>query len=348
MHAGKLKVFVLMPFSEEFQSIFDHLIKPALSECEVDRADTRLDQRNILAKIVRGIADADLVIADVTTTNANVMYELGVAHTLGRPTIMISQDTANLPFDIRSYPVQPYSTHFRHAADLVDRLKNLAKAHIEGVIEFGSPVGDYLDHPPSAPSPRPQSQLPTTYGFIDFGFDMEVFNEQIESVFTDLASHSALLERVFKELTPEVRKTGISDFPGSARQQMELAMRTAEAIKQFAAGTNREFPKLHDLFERYQRAALWLVSPERLREMTPEQHKTMRQSFESFAGQVSLTLGTSAEFKASLSDMKSISNDIAIAVEAAEHALDGTIGELLFAKSVLARLLDLMGDRPPI
>jgi|ERR1051325_34947 hypothetical protein len=78
MDSGKKpRAFVLMPFAEDFKDIFDDLISVALPDYEVVRADSRLDERNILAKIVSGIADADLIIADLTRLNANVMYELG-------------------------------------------------------------------------------------------------------------------------------------------------------------------------------------------------------------------------------------------------------------------------------
>lgn len=70
--------FVIMPFSDEFERVFTELIRPALPGYEVIRADSRLHQQSILRSIVEGIHAADLVIADVTGTNANVMYELAL------------------------------------------------------------------------------------------------------------------------------------------------------------------------------------------------------------------------------------------------------------------------------
>src|SRR5438270_10854450 len=136
--------FVIMPFGDEFDAVFEQLIVPALSQFDVIRADTRLDQRSILEKIVTGVATASLVIADLTTLNANVMYELGIAHTLNRPTVMIAQSLAELPFDVSPYPVHAYSTQFQHATALTRRLQELGVAHIQGTVEFASPVADYL------------------------------------------------------------------------------------------------------------------------------------------------------------------------------------------------------------
>lgn len=92
--ATRPPAFVLMPFEPEFDRIFERLIQPTLAEVgyEVQRADTDLSQRNIMRKIIEGIANADLIVAELTGNNPNVFYELGVAHGLQKPVIMISQD----------------------------------------------------------------------------------------------------------------------------------------------------------------------------------------------------------------------------------------------------------------
>src|SRR6185369_5698014 len=71
------RAFVIMPFDIEFDSIYEKLIKKPLEEVgyDVKRADSLIDQQNILSAIVQGIAKADLVVADLTLTNPNVFYE---------------------------------------------------------------------------------------------------------------------------------------------------------------------------------------------------------------------------------------------------------------------------------
>src|SRR6266446_10525833 len=99
--------FVIMPFDVEFTSIYEKLIKDSLESAgyQVARADSFLDQRNILADIVRGIRSAKLIVADLTTNNPNVFYELGLCHGLGLPTILIAQSIDDVPFDLRSYKI---------------------------------------------------------------------------------------------------------------------------------------------------------------------------------------------------------------------------------------------------
>lgn len=69
------------------------------------------NQQSILQDIVIGIGNADVIIADVTGLNPNVFYELGLCHALDKKVILITQDISELPFDIRSYRVDEYTTN---------------------------------------------------------------------------------------------------------------------------------------------------------------------------------------------------------------------------------------------
>ena len=51
--------------------------------------------------IWRHINSASLVITDMTGRNANVFYELGMAHAVGVPVVLIAQNVDDIPFDLR-------------------------------------------------------------------------------------------------------------------------------------------------------------------------------------------------------------------------------------------------------
>ena len=55
--------------------------------------------------IKREISESKVVIAEITAPNQNVFYELGYAHALNKPTILLARRGRELPFDIRSYRV---------------------------------------------------------------------------------------------------------------------------------------------------------------------------------------------------------------------------------------------------
>ena len=141
----KPKAFVLMPFDEEFEDIYDYLIHGPLSEVgyEVKRADDILNQRNIMEDIVQSIIGSDLIVADLSTANPNVYYELGLAHAFKKKVILLAQEIKEVPFDLQSYRVIHYSTHFTQMNNARQELQKYIEKVRTGKIQFGSPVTDF-------------------------------------------------------------------------------------------------------------------------------------------------------------------------------------------------------------
>src|SRR5688572_30030883 len=103
--------FVLMPFSttascneDRWTWIFEELFKPAIEEAGYDYQCRRstATRGNIVADILTDLADAHLVMADLTDQNPNVFYELGVRHALEDRTILLAQNRDHVPFDLRA------------------------------------------------------------------------------------------------------------------------------------------------------------------------------------------------------------------------------------------------------
>ncbi len=94
--------FVLMPFNEQFDRIFNSVIKPAIEKAGLKslRSDQIFSPTPIVEDIWVHIASSKLVIADVTGKNPNVFYELGLAHAIGKTVIIITQAKEDIPFDI--------------------------------------------------------------------------------------------------------------------------------------------------------------------------------------------------------------------------------------------------------
>src|SRR6185369_10172136 len=99
--------------------------------------------QNILREVVRGIENADIVLADLTTLNANVLYELGIAHTMNKHTILLVQEIDEIPFDLRPYAVIPYSEKFDKAFELGDSLCSIITQFLQGNYSFSNPVNDF-------------------------------------------------------------------------------------------------------------------------------------------------------------------------------------------------------------
>lgn len=99
------KVFVVMQFSEPYQQLYSEVIQPVTEEfgLQAYHAGEVFGPGVILQDIVKGIIESKIVIAEVTPANQNVFYELGYAHALGKPTILLAERGKPLPFDITGY-----------------------------------------------------------------------------------------------------------------------------------------------------------------------------------------------------------------------------------------------------
>jgi hypothetical protein len=131
-------VFVLMPFSEEFDDVYKLGIKPA---CEntgayAERVDEQIFKETILQRIFNQIAKADIIIAEMTGRNPNVFYETGYAHALGKNVILITQRAEDIPFDLKHYPHIIYGGKI---IDLIPELERKVKWAIENPKEFLPP-----------------------------------------------------------------------------------------------------------------------------------------------------------------------------------------------------------------
>jgi hypothetical protein len=100
-------VFVAMQFSEPFDILYREVIKPGVDKLDLQimRIDELAAPGIIFEDIKRSIAESKIVIAEITGPNPNVFYELGYAHALNKPTILLAKKGGELPFDIRSYRV---------------------------------------------------------------------------------------------------------------------------------------------------------------------------------------------------------------------------------------------------
>lgn len=99
-------VFMIMPFRDELDGIYRDVVRPVVEALNmtIKRGDEFSSVTGAIMKEVWAAINAcKLVICETTVINANVYYELGIAHTLGKPAILLTQETEveDLPFDIR-------------------------------------------------------------------------------------------------------------------------------------------------------------------------------------------------------------------------------------------------------
>ena len=184
------KVLFIMPFGKgtytnnsgeaittNFDEFFDRFVKKYSGQTyEVHRVD-RNSRTDIYNKMFKMINAVDIVIADLTGLNSNVMYELGVRHTLrNKKTIMIMKDVESVPFNVSTFAVHK-------SYDVYEDFERF----IEGD-EDDSPVKRFV-------SPNHKDDLKIFDGFTS---DWENFRKEYKDVEYDYDNQSTIFEKYNK------------------------------------------------------------------------------------------------------------------------------------------------------
>ncbi len=154
--------FVLMPFgvkpdgrggSVDFDAVFEQLLSPAAREAGLEplRADQELVGGLIHKPMFERLVLADYAIADLTTANPNVFYELGVRHAV-RPysTVLVGADPAGIPFDLAPTRVLAYALDAQGRPEDPDRDRGALLEALRAAREAAtdSPVFQLIDELP--------------------------------------------------------------------------------------------------------------------------------------------------------------------------------------------------------
>lgn len=121
--------FILMPFASGFRDVFD-AIQLAIADADLTpkRADDEFLTRASLEKILRGILEAEVVVADMTGRNPNVFYEVGIAHATKENVVLLAQSIKDdVPFDLQHIDHLEYDPTQEGLKRLRDRLGTIIK-----------------------------------------------------------------------------------------------------------------------------------------------------------------------------------------------------------------------------
>lgn len=122
-----MNCFVIMPFAADFDDVYA-VIKSTVEGASSDmkgrcfRLDESRPAGRITDRLLSELRSSTVCIADLTENKPNVMWELGFAMALEKPTIIITQNVASLPFDIKDMQSIEYNRS-RLSATLASPLK---------------------------------------------------------------------------------------------------------------------------------------------------------------------------------------------------------------------------------
>ncbi|OUP65075.1 hypothetical protein B5F12_03520 [Pseudoflavonifractor sp. An176] len=235
---NKSRVFVITPFDEDYLALYEELKTRFEEDFYFTNAGDLDNQQNILQDIVEGIYQADVIIADLTGLNPNVFYELGLAHAMNKKVIIITQDLAELPFDIKSYRANEYSLQFNKLPKLIEELKKLLYGAIDGSIKYGNPVSDYI------PGFYKSEEMITDHSNLKTNVDEnssdinDVSEDYEEDGFLD---HIANIEENSQKMTDEITAMGIE--MNDMNSSINAASNEIQRVKDKSGNINASFAR---------------------------------------------------------------------------------------------------------
>lgn len=141
--------FIITPIGNSNSAIYRHIngvirsvIRPCLEKAgftKIKAAHEINELGSINTQVITSILDADLVVANLTGTNPNVMYELCLRHAIAKPVIHICEEGTDLPFDIKDSRTIFYRNDMLGVDELKEALETMLRE-----IDY---TKDYKDNP---------------------------------------------------------------------------------------------------------------------------------------------------------------------------------------------------------
>jgi hypothetical protein len=212
--------FVIMPFGGWGDDYFEEIYKPAVdsSNLEVHRADDLFRPSTIVHDIWAYTKRAKLLLADLTGRNPNVFYELGLAHALGKPAILIAESMEEVPFDLRALRVIIYD---KNAPDWGTILRENIESSIREVLE--SPVAavlpTFLESGGGAPKPVVSER---DLQFVEMKQEIELLRHELRA---NLELGSSPKRRRRREIDPDEARDLILHYLKAGMTRGEIIQR---------------------------------------------------------------------------------------------------------------------------
>lgn len=279
---------------------------------EFTNAGDEGNQQNILRDIIEPIYKADVVIADLTGLNPNVMYELGIAHTFNKKTIVITKDDlSKLPFDLKQYRAKDYSTHFKKFAELIEYLKVNMDGAVNGTVSYSNPVKDFmtlagLENANQFREKAIELEDDTDKGFLDFLAEIEananLLSEEIDRLNDEIGIMSNGISKSAAEID-RVNQNGGNSVASFVRKESKKA---AGYINDFAEKLRNHNQTIESLWDEVENNTLGLL-----------ENKYANQE----GNQESLI-----EYLCSLREMKAAITESNVSVEELKDSMNGNLG----------------------
>jgi hypothetical protein len=177
-------VAVLLPAGKLFEMVYAEAITPAAAESQkkVSWLNLRFTQEQVGAELIEALKSAELVIADLTGKNSNVMYGVGVADAIGKTVLLLVQHLEDFPFASGAHPVIAYAGDRQFlktelAAYLRGERKREDAQANSGREKFQKLFGDILSKHGYVHRGEVEMENPTTFVLLNQDMDLALVQE---------------------------------------------------------------------------------------------------------------------------------------------------------------------------
>jgi hypothetical protein len=195
---------------EEALEVFETVIRPACKAVRLDpiRSDGLARAGELTDQIFQQLRDADVVIADLTGANPNVMYELGLRHTREKLTLQVGED-GRLPFDINVIRTVMFTRSEHEMIIARNQLQKLLVNGLDGAWDPVSATRVWHHVALSEPVDRtPQDELDEDPpGFIDRLAEAETAQDRVSDTIESVSAQLQLMGELAEESTERMKQS---------------------------------------------------------------------------------------------------------------------------------------------
>jgi hypothetical protein len=364
-----LFAFVIVPSRHEFVEFYTDVLLPALESAgyQVQRAENVFDQQNSLKDSVLNIYRANIIVADLTIPNANVVYELGIAQGLLKPTILITQRIERMPFDLRSYRVLEYSLHYKRIDEFKVRLRDLAEQHKTGLVDYGNPVMDFIPNLVSGPrsdkflldeietslngtsSPdeaKPDEGKKDRPKILDSAMEAVQAMDRINGGVKRVAETTTTFTQQLNDQTGNIKTIHARGISADPKELRDVLNSTALEMETYATNTESEIPALRSSWERLLKSTTDLIAGVSIESTEDREAATLfAGQMQALQGTVNGCVGELSKLKEAITRTPNISKNLNRAIIRTEQAVNAVTVELTTGQSYIQRTLNLLQER---
>ena len=172
-------------------------------------------------------------------------YELGLAHALRKPVILLGQDIEEIPFDIRSYRLVIYDTHFARIKDAKEAFEECARGFLTGAVTFGNPVADFLGLEvegrlrslPKAANRARKEDTPDDRGLIDHAEDLDTRYSELTGILQELGERTRRIGGLTEKAGEQIKEASSQGGAPGRNRLRKVARGLARHLEEFRVFT---------------------------------------------------------------------------------------------------------------